>query len=501
MTKPHILLYTDNPPVGGVPRYNHSLLCKLATSGYQVSAVQIEQSNPLVDEQKELGIRQLWLDQLLTTGYSGSYTDWDTPRKLISSSKPDLIIFSDGWPLGNFAAKQVALQMEIPYIIVVGFVAPSSAEVVRDDGVPYTEAAAYHYAQAKEVVAVSQENLELLHTVFKLPEDRGQVIHYGRPKEFFTPTDAVTRQHLRQEIGVPNDAVMCFTSARMAAVKGFEFQLDAIEQLKRTPIWKKLYFVWAGTGSPGEDIRPQLMERILLLEVEDRVKFLGKRWDIPDLLGASDIYILSSKAEGMPLAIMEAMAKGLPVMASAVSGIPEELGDTGKLLPDPNVDVEATVTELVSSIEAWATNTELRKAAGQACQQRAKLMFQEERMLQDYLEVIEQVLQSVELDRKPSSSLENFDLEDVREIENRIFYAHLVWRAWSSHIVGDFNSMEQSLQKSLQHTPFLSTETLINWVGSFSKFSREKGDKFDAYALCKLAEWRSLTQNHIYAKK
>ena len=63
---------------------------------------------------------------------------------------------------------------------------------------------------------------------------------------------------------------------------------------------------------------------------------------------------MPSLYEGMPIAIMEAMAKGVPVIATSVSGIPEELGDTGKLLADPNLDARSTVDELVATIQHWS---------------------------------------------------------------------------------------------------------------------------------------------------
>ncbi|MBE9037329.1 glycosyltransferase [aff. Roholtiella sp. LEGE 12411] len=94
----------------------------------------------------------------------------------------------------------------------------------------------------------------------------------------------------------------------------------------------------------------------------------------------------------MPLCVMEAMAKGLPVIASAVSGIPEELGETGKLLTDPKIDPQATVQELVTTIEDWAINPQLRQSIGQACKQRAEELFREERMIKETVEVIEHAL-------------------------------------------------------------------------------------------------------------
>ena len=96
--------------------------------------------------------------------------------------------------------------------------------------------------------------------------------------------------------------------------------------------------------------------------------------------------------EGMPLAIMEAMAKRLPVVATAVSGIPEELGDTGRLLPDPAADPAATISSLAETLSAWAADPAARRALGDAARLRAEALFAEERMISQTLAVIQRQL-------------------------------------------------------------------------------------------------------------
>ena len=124
-----------------------------------------------------------------------------------------------------------------------------------------------------------------------------------------------------------------------------------------------------------------------------RLKFPPRRPQ-PDWLDAADLFVLTSLAEGMPLAIMEAMAKGLPVMATAVSGIPEELGESGHLLPDPWRGSNAVVEDMVATIGAWAADADWRRRIGTACRERALVMFREERMLRQTREVIERAVKS-----------------------------------------------------------------------------------------------------------
>ena len=403
----HILLYSDDPGTGGVAQYNHTLLCSLVALGYRLTCVQNQSSNPMVTARQQLGIEHMWIEldtteePMLTTtdqAYAqkmqriAQCVDQSHAQKILEIAKPDLIIVSDGLPIANSGIKQVAIKMGIPFMVVIGLVDHFREE--KGLSSVYINLVANElsrfYRRAKAVIAVSKENLNLLHRDYGLPEDKGQVIYYGRGAKYFAPRDQLVRNRLRQELEIPLDAVVCLTSARLDPAKGHHHQLAAIERLKTTDIWDSLYFVWAGGGQLENQLRGELNR----LQVTDKVKMLGQRWDIPDWLETSDIFVLTSEVEGMPLAIMEAMAKGLPVIATAVSGVPEELGDTGKLLPDPKIDPEATVNELVTTIQAWCANPELLHAIAKACKTRAEQMFKEERMLSETHAVIESALKS-----------------------------------------------------------------------------------------------------------
>jgi hypothetical protein len=192
------------------------------------------------------------------------------------------------------------------------------------------------------------------------------------------------------------------------------------------------------------------------------------------------------------LAVMEAMAKGLPVVATAVGGIPEGLGDTGKLLPDPNTDPEGTARELAKTVEAWARNPELRHQIGQACKQRAEKLFKEERMLAESIEAIEKALLC---DRQTDPFVTQKKVQrSMAKIESLVNYSSLVWNAWQAYCQEDLSGMQKSLQESLKYTPFLTTETLLNWVEYFGYFSSTKGHNLDTYSLINSAEWQQLVE-------
>jgi glycosyltransferase involved in cell wall biosynthesis len=221
----HILLSTQDPGVGGVAQYNHSLLCGLVKLGYRVTCLQPKPfDNKFITYEKELGIQHIWLDEGNVQTFNNIFTE--------ANNKPDLIICSNTNPFANLDIKQIAIQLCIPYIIVEGLVEPHLAEKYPI----YLNDLSHQYIQAQSVIAVSTDNLDLLHQKFRLPKYKGKVIYYGRPSEYFAIRDTSLRESLRQSLNIPSDAVVCFTSARIETRKGYQYQLEAIKQLINSPV-------------------------------------------------------------------------------------------------------------------------------------------------------------------------------------------------------------------------------------------------------------------------
>jgi glycosyltransferase involved in cell wall biosynthesis len=377
----HVLLYTDDPESGGVAQYNHSILCGLAHAGYRTACMQTSADNTLIEEQRRLGIAHHWIGFHTGREFARTLSDETDALRVFQTNRPDLIVFSDCCPFSNLAAQEVAMRLGIPYVVVIGFV---GAYLAKDYAqcLPILEE---QFKAARAVVAVSQENLRLLERCFRLAPGRGQVIHYGRPAKYFQPPDPAVRARLCSGHGIPANAVVCLTTARLRALKGFSIQLEAMRQLRGTAAWGKLQFVWAGDG----DQRHHLEKEIARLNLKDHVHLLGHRLDAADWYDAADIFVLPSLLEGMPLSIMEAMAKGLPVAASSVSGIPEELADTGQLLPDPALGADKTIRMLAQTLARWAFDPAERTSIGRRGRERALRLFREELMVGRTLTAIE----------------------------------------------------------------------------------------------------------------
>ena len=138
-------------------------------------------------------------------------------------------------------------------------------------------------------------------------------------------------------------------------------------------------FLIAGEG----ECRQALMDQVRALSIAGRVAFLGHRDDVAEVLGMSDVFVLPSRSEALPNSVMEAMASGLPVVASAVGGIPELVldGRTGRLVPAGDPDALASaILELLDAPDRLAE-------FGRAGRQRMEQSFSFDRMVNQFEEL------------------------------------------------------------------------------------------------------------------
>jgi glycosyltransferase involved in cell wall biosynthesis len=161
---------------------------------------------------------------------------------------------------------------------------------------------------------------------------------------------------------------------RFAYPKDFTTLLEA---LARVPApW---HLVLAGDGPA----LPAIAAAVQRGGLSERVELLGARADIPELLERSDVFVLSSRSEGFPVSILEAMAAGLPVVATDVGGVAEavEDGETGLLVPA--ADSEA----LAHALERLLSDPDLRRRLGAAGRARALRLFDVPRYRAAYVEL------------------------------------------------------------------------------------------------------------------
>jgi glycosyltransferase involved in cell wall biosynthesis len=139
--------------------------------------------------------------------------------------------------------------------------------------------------------------------------------------------DPHTRAAARRALDLPLDVPVVGTTGRMDFQKAPEHFLDAVAALRH----QDAVGVWLGGGPLLEPVREAARRRGLA----HRVRFVGERRDVPDLLPAFDVFAMSSRYEGLPCAVVEAMRCGLPVVATAVNSVPDLVvpGVSGVLVP------------------------------------------------------------------------------------------------------------------------------------------------------------------------
>jgi glycosyltransferase involved in cell wall biosynthesis len=185
----------------------------------------------------------------------------------------------------------------------------------------------------------------------------------------------------RKTLGLAEGAFVVGTVGRVVAEKDHALLLRAVAPL----LSERVQLVVIGDGPLLAEL---LAQKAGLGGVENRVHLLGARMDAASLYAAFDVFALSSRTEGLPLALLEAMASGLPVVASAVGGIPQviEDGRTGRLV-GPGDEVA-----LREALSALAQDEALGLGWGRAAREQALARFSAERMLSDYMDLYEDVL-------------------------------------------------------------------------------------------------------------
>lgn len=224
-------------------------------------------------------------------------------------------------------------------------------------------------------LAVSEGVARQLREDFRIPAAKVQVVRNGIDlAPFQRPRSAALRDTLTRGFKRP----VVLTAARLVKQKGHCHLIDAAVQVPDA------LFVFAGDGPEREVLETQAHTR----GMSERILFLGQRDDIPELLASADLFVLPSLYEGLPLSVMEAMAAGTPVIATAIGGTDELVtpNRTGLLVPpsDPFA--------LAAAIQTLLAAPTLARQLADAAQRQAHRTFAVEQMVQRVVQAYEELL-------------------------------------------------------------------------------------------------------------
>ncbi|HEX2054828.1 MAG TPA: glycosyltransferase family 4 protein [Actinomycetota bacterium] len=230
------------------------------------------------------------------------------------------------------------------------------------------------------VIAVSEAQRKTYERV-GLPQDRFTTIPNGiRPRR-----DALGRLAARQALGLEPDQLVVLVIGRLTDAKGQTYLVQAVPSLVRR--FPNLAVVLLGRGPSRE----HLLRQAAALAVSGTVRLAGYRPDARLLLDAADVFVLPSQQEGMPLAVLEAMDAGIPVVATNVIGTSEVVvdGETGILVPPRNPKA------LAAAIEELLSDTGRRRLVGAAGRRWYLERFTASRMADETARVYARLLGSV----------------------------------------------------------------------------------------------------------
>lgn len=204
------------------------------------------------------------------------------------------------------------------------------------------------------------------------------------------------------------DQLLIGTVGRLVAQKGMTFFLAAAQQLLKE--FPNLLFAIVGDGPE----RARLTHMAQELGIEKKVTFTGARNDMPGVYASLDVFVLASVGEGLPMALLEAMASGAPVVATEVGAVPKVVlpGKTGMLVHPGDAD------ELVKAIACLVRDPVLRDRLAQNARQQIREQFSSQVMTANYCRVYEELIEK-ERDRSVSAT-EQAETPKVRK-DNLVF--------------------------------------------------------------------------------
>ncbi len=227
-------------------------------------------------------------------------------------------------------------------------------------------------AATHNFVAVSDATAAFSQTLYEVVPWKLKVIQNGTDLARFKP-DAEARDAVRKQLGIPPDAFVFGTVARMAAVKNQPLLVRAAAPL----LGPRVRLVFVGDGAERANTEAVARDK----GVSAFVHFPGETREVPRFLAAFDVFALSSDSEGLPLSMAEAMSVGLPMVSTAVGGVPlvVDEGETGLLSPKGDEIL------LRASLAKMEGDREMVRLMGLRAREVANARYSADRMVDEYL--------------------------------------------------------------------------------------------------------------------
>ncbi len=363
-----IIFFSDAIFLGGAEEYLKVLVTQINPEKYspRVALPLRPATGPLADFFLSRGVP---VDYVESHG-KVALPNFMGPWRYFREQKPDIIHFNLNNSFGCFFPVLAAAACRVPFRLATehltfGLASGRRAGILTKKLVKKILTFYLH-----STITVSEANKQLLMRDYRIHSHRIKLIRNGiNLKKFSSSREG--RQRIRHEFGITEDQLLVGTVARFSFQKGHEFTIEAIPSILRSCPQSR--FLLVGDGPEREKIQHRIQE----LNLSSFVTITGERQDIPDLLSALDLFLLTSIFEGLPLSVLEAMAVGTPVIATAVNGTPEAVADelTGVLIPPQ--DSQAVAQAVIALLK----DPEKRKALSQKSRERVQKYFDQSFMV------------------------------------------------------------------------------------------------------------------------
>jgi len=198
------------------------------------------------------------------------------------------------------------------------------------------------------VISVSEETRIAYKHFAKIRDGKSCVIYNGIDLNLFTPNQQ-NRASILRKFGIPPDAIVLITVAVLRELKGIQYMIQAMPAMVSAK--PNVYYLIIGSGEHAQALQNEAKKS----GVGEHIIFAGARTDIPELMPAGDLFVLPTLTEALPTVLAEAMASGLPILASHVGGVPEMVQDgiNGRLIPPAQPEILTSVAlEMLNNMEA-----------------------------------------------------------------------------------------------------------------------------------------------------
>lgn len=356
---------------GGTEVFLANLLPALQARGIESTLCSLRQGGTLAARLIDAGVT---VRSLSVGGYFSSALAWSRLRALTRDSRPDVI---HGWLYhGNLAASSVRSTMPAAYLLwsirhsLVGRRHEKTATRVT---IRFGARLSRH---VDRVIYNAQESAHQ-HARAGFANDRAVVIPNGIDTNRFMP-DSASRSRNRREHGFGDEDLLVGIVARYHPIKGHSLFVAAAAIAACSD--PRLRFVMLGRGLDNS----QLGKLLAGSGIRDKARLLNESTDVSGILNMLDLYVSASWGEGFPNSVGEAMACGVPCIATDVGASRELVGDTGAIVvPGSPQSLAAAIIELTGRPAA------LRQELGAAARDRVARLFSWDRSVSAYAELYE----------------------------------------------------------------------------------------------------------------